>query len=247
MQNCEKAFDSSTCQSYVCNWPVSDLIGKSLSDIDNDHLTASSRCYMTYDSVDPVPEQTSKTPGIVPRGLIFRGTPKDHAMESFKVPFEQCEWQSDKQNKAIKRRMLPCKNEKELDPRPEVYVCQTRPQRTAAVEKELHNLHQIGKSSSPSAHAILISDESSLLGMNGNIAIADTRIQKPPNVKECVLSRLDSRSRSTPELRKLYNQTKIKKGLYRRQLHTEFEDALNVNHNPVYMFNNCSKVKMNNV
>lgn len=245
LQNCERANDLSKCQSYVCNWPVSELIGKSLNDIDNDHLTATSHCYMTYDQPEPIPDQPMSKSKIVPRGLTFRGTPKDHDMESFKVSFEQCEWQSDIQNKAMKARMLPCKCETVLEPRPEVYICQTGPQRTVAIQKELNTLQQDRPSLSLKACAIDRSVESSLLGLDDSDAIADTVIHQPHKMNKCVLPCLGVRNQSTAQLRKVYNQTKIKKGLYRRQLHTEFEDALNVNRNPVFMFNNCSKVKMN--
>lgn len=246
LQNCEKANDLSKCQSYVCNWPVSDLIGKNLNDVDTDHLTASSRCYMTYDPPEPLAQQTAGKSESVPRGLTFKGTPKEYDMESFKVPFVQGEWQSDAQNKAVKERMLPCQRVAVLDPRPEGQICQNAPQKDATMRKELNILHQ-GKRLHPSKYSdIDRSVESDLIGLSDSIAISDTRIQQPETISKCILPFLGTQNQSTPQLRKLYNQTKIKKSLYKRQLHTEFKDALNVNNNPVYMFNNCSKVKMNN-
>ena len=85
--------------------------------------------------------------------------------------------------------------------------------------------------------------ESDLLGLYSTQAKNDTYV-KQKGVGSCVLSSMTDR-KATKELRQIYKATKIDKNLYQKQLQSEYDNRLNVNHNPVHMFQNCSKARMN--
>lgn len=237
---CEKQFKDQhrECIGYYCHDPVLSGFGNERT-LSTQNLSAdNSRCDLKWYPFAPARE--AQYPEMTAKPMTYDGVPIDAQMDSFKQPFEVCEWDQDVGNKAMKARNLW--NERgtvELSPIPEYKPCgpsavnitrKGMPVNRDGIVNTAENLRNPDK-------------ESDLLNLSRTLVQGDTSV-RGLNGQYCVEKTLKARHRITPQLDLQYSQTTVDPQLFKRQLFTDYDTEKNRSWKAPHLFRNSTKAKI---
>lgn len=237
---CERQFKDhhDQCIGFYCHDPALSGFGteKTLS---TQNLSAdNSRCDLKWHPFAPARE--AQYPEMTAKPTTYDGVPIDAQMDSFKQPYEVCEWDQDIGNKAIKARNLW--NERgpvELSTIPEYKPCG-------------HSLININRKGMPVNRDGIVNTaenlkspekESDLLNLSRTLVQGDTSVRGLKG-QYCVEKTLKTRYRITPQLDLQYSQTTVDPQLFKRQLFTEYDTKKNQSWKAPHLFRNYTKAKI---